>query len=62
MYAEMSYFDGYHFSHIAAHEEHQRLQRIAKQCRQAHERRQRGRRNGSRFADAGRRHLTLVHG
>lgn len=28
MYAELSYFDGYHFQHIAAFDEHKRLQRI----------------------------------
>lgn len=27
-YAEASYFDGYHFQHIAARNEHLRLQRI----------------------------------
>ncbi|WP_286869489.1 hypothetical protein [Sphingobium sp.] len=28
MEAELSYFDGYHFQHIAAYREMQRLQRI----------------------------------
>ena len=28
MYAELSYFDGYHFAHIAAWEEERRLRRI----------------------------------
>ena len=28
MYAELSYFDGYHFAHIAAYEEEMRLRRI----------------------------------
>lgn len=28
MYAEMSYFDGYHFQHIAQWQEQKRLQRI----------------------------------
>ena len=28
IYSEASYFDGYHFAHIAAFEEHKRLQRI----------------------------------
>lgn len=28
MYAELSYFDGYHFQHIAAWQEQQRLARI----------------------------------
>lgn len=27
-YAEASYFDGYHFSHVAAYCEHKRLARI----------------------------------
>lgn len=29
IYSEAAYFDGYHFAHIAAFEEHKRLQRIA---------------------------------
>ncbi|WLJ71233.1 hypothetical protein [Sphingomonas phage Birtae] len=28
IYAEAAYFDGYHFAHIAAFEEHKRLKRI----------------------------------
>lgn len=28
LYSEASYFDGYHFQHIADFEEHKRLQRI----------------------------------
>lgn len=28
LYAEASYFDGYHFQHIAAWEEHKRIERI----------------------------------
>lgn len=28
LYAEASYFDGYHFQHIAAYEEHKRIERI----------------------------------
>lgn len=40
LYAEASYFDGYHFAHIAARDEHKRLQRIEKRCAQvARERR-----------------------
>jgi hypothetical protein len=27
MYAELTYFDGYHFAHIAARQEHLRLSR-----------------------------------
>lgn len=34
-YSEAAYFDGYHFAHIAAFEEHQRLRRINRQCRAA---------------------------
>jgi hypothetical protein len=34
-YAEASYFDGYHFQHIAAFEENNRLKRIAKVARVA---------------------------
>ena len=30
IYAEASYFDGYHFAHIAAYEDAQRLKRIAR--------------------------------
>lgn len=30
MYAEASYFDGYHFAHIAAYEDAKRLKRITK--------------------------------
>lgn len=30
MYAEASYFDGYHFQHIAAYHEELRLRRIRK--------------------------------
>lgn len=28
LYSEASYFDGYHFQHIAAYEEHKRIERI----------------------------------
>lgn len=46
IYSEASYFDGYHFAHIAARDEHLRLQRIRKdaaKCVRSIERR-----NGSR--------------
>lgn len=33
MYAELSYFEGAHFAHIAAWEERQRLARIARESR-----------------------------
>lgn len=39
IYAEAVYFEGYHFAHIVAREEHQRLTRIRNQSRQAIERR-----------------------
>lgn len=39
MYAELSYFDGYHFQHIAAFDEHKRLQRIRYEARKLFERR-----------------------
>jgi hypothetical protein len=38
-YAEASYFDGYHFQHIAAWQDHQRLARIAAEGRKLFERR-----------------------
>lgn len=31
LYAEASYFDGYHFQHIAAYHEEQRIKRRGKQ-------------------------------
>ncbi len=34
-YAEASYFDGYHFQHIAAWAEHHRLLRIEREARRA---------------------------
>lgn len=43
MYAEASYFDGYHFQHIAAWEEQKRLKRIEKQMFLMRERRSRPR-------------------
>lgn len=42
-YSEASYFDGYHFQHIAAWEEHRRLKRIRDNCRQMLDRRRNGR-------------------
>lgn len=39
IYAEASYFDGYHFAHIAAHVEHVRLKRITDKLQQLRERR-----------------------
>lgn len=35
MYAELSYFDGYHFQHIAAWEEQRRLARLHDLARRA---------------------------
>lgn len=34
-YAEASYFDGYHFQHIAAYRDDQRLKRIADKAKRA---------------------------
>lgn len=34
-YSEASYFDGYHFQHIAAFEEEARLERIKADCKKA---------------------------
>lgn len=39
LYAEASYFDGYHFHHIAAWQEHQRLERIRNEGRKLVDRR-----------------------
>lgn len=47
-YAEASYFDGYHFQHIAAYNEEQRLRRIRKESRAAAERQMRDRRAAQR--------------
>jgi len=47
-YAEASYFDGYHFQHIAAYHEALRLRRIQKDCRAAAERQLRERRAAQR--------------
>lgn len=35
MHAELTYFEGAHFAHIVAYEEHKRLARIARQNRDA---------------------------
>lgn len=37
-YAEISYFDGFHFAHIAAHEDRQRLIRSMAQTRPSYRR------------------------
>ena len=47
-YSEASYFDGYHFHHIAAKFEHDRLINTRTACRQVAERRHTERRTGSR--------------
>lgn len=43
LYSEASYFDGYHFQHIAAWEDHNRLERIRRDNQRAYERRRGGR-------------------
>lgn len=43
MYAEASYFDGYHFAHIAAYEEEVRLRRIRRSAIEAVRRERRSR-------------------
>jgi hypothetical protein len=43
MYAELSYFDGAHFQHIADWHEHKRLERIDQRARQAFRRKLRPR-------------------
>jgi len=35
LYSEASYFDGYHFQHIASYYEHLRIKRIAAKAEQA---------------------------
>lgn len=45
IYAEASYFDGYHFQHIAAWQDHKRLERIRADARKCIEME---RRSGSR--------------
>jgi len=36
IYAEASYFDGYHFQHIVAWEDHKRLERIKQKAEDYH--------------------------
>lgn len=47
-YSEASYFDGYHYQHIAAFEEHKRLKAIERRNRVAYERSAGERRRNSR--------------
>ncbi len=55
-YAEAAYFDGFHFAHIAARDEAERLAGKRKAARLAWERRERGnRRAGGRYGMTGRR-------
>jgi hypothetical protein len=42
MYAELTYFDGAHFKHIADYHEHLRVKRLHKQACQAMQRGSRG--------------------
>ena len=42
LYSEAAYFDGYHFRHIAAWEDHRRVQRLRNEARRAVERRRNG--------------------
>lgn len=42
LYSEASYFDGYHFAHIARWLDHQRLLRIARQARENRRYKKRG--------------------
>ncbi len=51
-YAEASYFDGFHFQHIAAFKEMQRLEGIQRRHRVHVERTMRERRSGSRILKA----------
>lgn len=39
LYSEASYFDGYHFQHIAAYLDNQRIKRLDKQARECVNRR-----------------------
>lgn len=43
MYAELSYFDGYHFQHVADWCEHLRVQRLRARARATIDRRHRSR-------------------
>lgn len=54
-YAEAAYFAGFHFQHIAARDEAERLARKAADGRKAWERMQRDRRTGARYGMTGRR-------
>lgn len=38
IYSEASYFEGYHFAHIAEWQDFQRLERIRAKCRAIHKR------------------------
>lgn len=49
-YSEASYFDGYHFAHIAAYQEEERIRRIRRTCAQHLERERRARPRGPRLA------------
>lgn len=42
LYGEASYFDGYHFAHIAEWLEHKRLERIARDMRERRTHKKRG--------------------
>lgn len=54
-YAEAAYFGGFHFQHIAARDEAERIARKQADCRKAWERANRGRRMGARAGMTGRR-------
>lgn len=49
-YSEASYFDGFHFQHIAAYQEELRLRGIRKRCLQHIERERRATPRGPRLA------------
>lgn len=51
-YSEASYFDGYHFQHIADFQEEQRLRRIRKSAQQAVRSMERRKGGRSLFASA----------
>lgn len=42
LYSEASYFDGYHFAHIASWLDHKRLERLAQQARKNRVHKKRG--------------------
>lgn len=50
LYGEASYFEGYHFAHIAAYEEEQRLRFLRRRATQAIERERRARPRGARLS------------